>query len=433
MKRRSLVSLTLAIAGAAALGIAAAVPASAAAPSASSPDTSGIYTVHPIVQKATLSASAVKPGLTPAGCLAQNGGIVACQTPDSIRSAYDIPATINGVPAGTGQTIVIVDAFGSPTVQSDLATFSQTFGLPAPNLTVYYPGGKPTWNGRGTQTGWAEETSLDVQWAHAVAPGAKIALVIAANDHGASLDNAVKFAVDNHLGNVMSMSYGEADYLISSPHANNGQTRQAQKSFVNGVAQNMSIFASSGDAGSDNGAGYANFGFPASDPNVTAVGGTNLWAGSGLNQPHDTVWGDYANCPLGCAFGVVGETGGAQSLFLPKAGSDVAYNASVYTGVLTYLGFLGGDSNGLYYFGGTSAGSPQWAALTADAIQAVGHPIGNVRQYAASWASKGLLFDVTSGSNATPTFSGGYSGTGGWDRPTGWGTPDVGGIIASLK
>jgi len=433
MKPRSIVSVTLATAGAVALAVAASTGASAATPSAASPNTSGVYTVHPITEKATLSASAITPSLTPSECLAQTGGAVACQTPQSIRAAYDIPATINGAPAGTGQTIVIVDAFGSPTVQSDIAAFSQYFGLPAAHLTVYYPGGKPTWNGRGTQTGWAEETSLDVQWAHAVAPGAKIALVVAANDYGASIDNAVKYAVDNHLGNVLSMSYGESDYLIASPHANNGQTTQAQKSFAKGAAQNMSFFASSGDDGSDNGAGYPNFGFPASDPNVTAVGGTNVWAGSGLNKPHDTVWGDYANCPLTCAFGVVGETGGAPSLFLPKGGSDVAYNASVYTGVLTYLGFLGGADNGFYYFGGTSAGSPQWAALTADAVQAVGHPIGNIRHLAAGWAAQGLLFDVTEGSNTTPTFTGGYSATAAWDRPTGWGTPDVGRIIASLK
>ena len=429
MKRTSLVSLALAIAGTAALAIGAGAPATAA----TAPDTSGIYTVHPIVEKAALATSALTPSFTPADCLAQTGGRVACQTPETIRAAYDIPATIGGVPAGTGQTVVIVDAFGSPTVASDLATFSQTFGLPAPHLTVYYPGGKPTWNGRGTQTGWAEETSLDVQWAHAVAPGANIALVIAANDHGASIDNAVRYAVDNRLGNVLSMSYGEADYLIASPHANNGQTTQAQKSFAKAAAAGMSLFASSGDDGSDNGAGYPNFGFPASDPNVTAVGGTNVWAGSGLNAPHDTVWGDYADCPLTCAFGVVGETGGAPSLFLPKGGSDVAYNASVYTGVLTYLGFLGGDANGFYYFGGTSAGSPQWAALTADAIQAVGHTVGNVSHYAQGWAASGILFDVTQGSNATLTYTGGYSATAGWDRPTGWGTPDVGRIIAALK
>ena len=72
---------------------------------------------------------------------------------------------MNDVPAGTGQTIVIVDAFGSPTVQSDLETFSTQFGLPAPKLNVIYPAGKPAWQGTANQVGWAQETSLDVQWA----------------------------------------------------------------------------------------------------------------------------------------------------------------------------------------------------------------------------------------------------------------------------
>lgn len=429
MKHRSLVTLTLAAAGATALAVSGTAPALAA----SSPQTGGVYSVHPIVVKAGLPEVAVGPTLTPEQCLAQNNGRDACQTPQSIRAAYDIPATIDGVPAGTGQTIVIIDAFGSPTVQSDLATFSQTFGLPAADLSVIYPGGKPTWTGKGTQLDWAQETSLDVQWAHAVAPGAKIDLVVAANDHGATIDNAEQYVADQKLGNVLSMSYGEADNLISSPTANNGQTSQARKAFAQAAAEGISLFASSGDAGSDNGAGFANYSYPASDPNVTSVGGTDLWVGSGLDQPRETVWGDYATCPLTCAFGVTGETGGAQSLFDTKAGSDVSYNAGVYTGVLTYLGFMGGANNGFYYFGGTSAGSPQWAALTADTIQAVGHPVGKVASYAAGWAASGVLHDVTVGSNTTATFGGGYSATAGWDQPTGWGTPDVGRIIAALQ
>ncbi len=390
------------------------------------------YTVRPVAVKANLNGSAATPALTPSSCLQQTAGTVACQTPQSIRAAYDIPDTINGVPAGTGQTIVIVDAFGSPTAQQDLDVFSTNFGLPKTTLNVIYPDGKPTWNGRGTQTGWAEETSLDVQWAHAVAPGATIDLVVAANDHGASLDNAVRYAVDKHLGNVLSMSYGATENLINGG-ANNAQQSQAHQSFVAAAAKQMSVFASSGDNGSDNNAGFENFNYPASDPLVTAVGGTNLWAASGVQQPRETVWGDYANCPTNCNYGPIGATGGAPSLITAKKGSDVSYNASVYTGVLTYLGFLGGDNNGLYFMGGTSAGSPQWAALTADANQAVGHPVGNVTQYAKGWAASGALYDVTSGSNSTATFAGGYSAGAGWDAPTGWGTPNVGEIIASLK
>lgn len=305
---------------------------------------------------------------------------VACEdrcSPDHIRES-NVPDTINGQPAGTGQTIVIVDAFGSPTAAADLATLSTAFGLPRANLSIYYPGGTPTWNGRGTQTGWAQETSLDIQWAHAVAPGAQIALVVAANDHGASLDNAVRYAVDNKLGNVLSMSYGASENLIKG---NNAQQSQVHKTFAKAAQQERSVFASSGDSGSDNGAGYENFALPAADPLVTAVGGTNLYAGSGVtNVPRETVWGDFANCPLGCTIGKIGATGGAPSLLTAKQGSDVAYNASVYTGVLTYLGFMGAGNDGFYFMGGTSAGSPQWAGIAADLDQATSSKIGSIKQ-----------------------------------------------------
>lgn len=424
MKRMSYAKLALATAAAAGLTVSA-LPAYAA-----SPDGSFTYRVKPIVVKSHFGNTPAALPTGPSDCLAATGGEFACQTPQSIRAAYNIPGTINGAPAGTGQTIVIVDAFGSPTAASDLATFSTAFGLPQADLSIHYPGGKPTWNGRGTQLGWAQETSLDIQWAHAVAPGAKIALVVAANDHGTSLDNAVRYAVDNKLGNVLSMSYGEPENLI---HGNSAQQSQAHKTFVKAAAQGMSVFASSADAGSDNGAGYENFSLPAADPLVTAVGGTNLFAGSGLPEPQETVWGDFANCPTNCADGPFGATGGAPSLLTDKQGSDVAYNGSVYTGVLTYLGMMGGDANGFYFFGGTSAGSPQWAGIAADIDHATGSKLGSVNNYAQSWAGSGLLYDVTEGSNSTPTFSGGYSATTGWDAPTGWGTPDVGSIIASLS
>lgn len=425
MKHSSLARIVLAAAGALGLIAAAAGPATAA----TSPSSGLVYSVHPIMQRAHFSHVAALPQ-NPADCLAATGGEFACQTPDSIRAAYDIPATIGGMPAGTGQTIVILDAYGSPTVRSDLANFSAAFGLPAATLNVYYPVGMPTWTGSRTQVNWAAETSLDVQWAHAVAPGATIDLVVSATPYGDNLNAAEQWAVSHHLGNVMSMSFGVPENTI---HGNNGQLAQAHSVYVTAAAQHMSVFASSGDSGSDNGAGFANFSFPASDPLVTAVGGTNLWVGSGLNEPRETVWGDFTNCPTTCGDGPFGATGGAPSLISSKGGSDVAYNASVYTGVLTYLGFLGAANDGFYFFGGTSAGSPQWAALTADVIQAVGHPVGGVNQYLAGWAANGQLNDVTVGSNDTPTFMGGFSASGGWDRPTGYGTPDAGAIITALS
>jgi len=402
----------------------------ASAASTSSSSTGDItFTVHPPKLKSALPASRITPSLQPADCLARTNGAVACQDPASIRAAYNIPATVKGVPAGTGQTIVIVDAFGSPTALSDLQTFSKQFGLPAPKLDTYYPDGKPTYHGTANQVGWAEETSLDLQWAHAVAPGARIALVVAATNYGSSLNNAVHYAVTHRLGNVLSMSYGVSEAAIKG---NNAQIIQEQKIFAEARSAGMTLFASSGDDGSDNLLGTPNFSFPAADNNVTAVGGTNLYVNSGITtEPRETVWGDYATCPLTCKYGPIGATGGAPSLFTGKQGSDVAYNASVYTGVLTYLGFLGGDANGFYYFGGTSASSPQWAAVTAILDQARGSSLGYIRDRIPGWASSGALYDVQKGSNSTPTYKGGFSATGGHDLPTGYGTPNVGKLITA--
>src|SRR5438309_5306931 len=102
-----------------------------------------------------------------------------CYTPDQMAAAYGVDALHAAGITGKGQTIVIVDSYGSPTALQDLQFFSSTFGLPQPDLTDIYPDGTPPFNNsvNGSQVGWAFETSLDLQWAHAVAPGAKIVLI----------------------------------------------------------------------------------------------------------------------------------------------------------------------------------------------------------------------------------------------------------------
>ena len=302
-------------------------------------------------------------------------------------------------------------------------------GLPKATLDVLYPVGRPTWHGSQEELLWAEETSLDVQWAHAVAPGATIDLVVAPTAAGAPLDLAQRYAVDHRLGNVMSLSFGDPEASING---NSTQAAQAHKIYADARAAGITVFASSGDSGSDNGAGYGNFAFPAADPLVTAVGGTTLYTGSGLDRPRETVWGDYANCPLTCGAGPLGATGGAPSVLGGKSGSDVSYDASVYTGMLTYIGFLAPSADGFYFMGGTSAGAPQWAAITAVLNQALGRPLGYLRDQLASWAAAGALTDVTVGSNATPSYPGGYSAGVGEDLPTGYGSPDVGRLLQVL-
>jgi subtilase family serine protease len=362
-----------------------------------------------------------------------------------MHTAYNIPTGLDG----TGQTIVIVDAYGSPTVRQDLQTFDAIFGLPDPVLNIIYPGGSPVYNPlqNHNEQSWASETSLDVQWAHAIAPGATIDLVIAANNGGNVLNNAVRYAIDHRLGSVISLSWGAAEGAIRGG-GNNTQVMQAHQNFLAAKAANITVFASSGDWGAGNLYSFTNALYPASDPLVTAVGGTNLFMDDSGTYQSEDVWNDSdpSLCPFGCAFGIFGATGGAPSKLFSapafqqalsgnakRSTSDVSYNASVYTAVMVYLGFLGNNS-GLYFFGGTSEGSPQWAAITALANQAAGHALGylNPAFYAiASGNAYGNNFhDVTVGQNALsgPGFSAGTA----YDYPTGIGSPNVANLISTL-
>lgn len=384
---------------------------------------------------------------TPSQCVAAFG--LACYTPQLMRAAYNVPAAWTGL----GQTIIIVDAYGSPTVREDLETFSQIFGLPAPNLEIVYPGGAPSFNPRQhhDEAGWAFETSLDVQWAHAIAPDAKIVLVVAANNAGDVLNNAQKYAVDHQLGQVMSLSFGSDEAAIKGQGtANNVQISQAHDVYMAAKAAHITVFASSGDGGASDGYPVTNASFPASDPLVTSVGGTNLFITDTGAYLGETVWNDAdpSLCPFGCTNGVFGATGGAQSTRFPtpvfqqpigsavRLTSDVAYNGSVYTAVLVYIGFLDSSQNGLYFVGGTSAGAPQWAAITAIVNQANGASQGylNPALYAiagnpAKYAQ--AFHDVTIGNNAF--FGPGFAARPGYDLPTGLGSPNVAGLIAALK
>jgi subtilase family serine protease len=423
---------------AAAIGVAAITmglgipPASAAAA-----DGTIVYQVHPIV-KLAYATSGPRQLPAPSACVAAFG--LACYGPQDFRTAYDIPAADQGA----GQTIVIVDAFGSPTIQSDLAVYDAEFNLPPAQLNIYYPTGtvtNPLKN--AVQESWAEETSLDVEQAHGLAPAATIDLVVAQNDRGNTLNLAEGFAVNNHLGNVMSMSFGAPENLI---HGNNSQQLQASKVYSAAVSQGMSVFASSGDSGASAGTSTTTSSFPASDPNVTSVGGTNLFLNDDGTYNSETTWNDAVDCPFGCTQGEFGATGGAPSIlfsapsyqsgvtgYAARTTSDVSFNASVYTATMIYLGFLGANS-GLYFFGGTSEGSPSWAAITAIADSAIGHPLGELNPllykiYGTS-AYANDFHDITVGNN---DFNGpGYPARTGYDIPTGLGTPNVADLINSL-
>lgn len=379
--------------------------------------------------------------------------------PSAIRSAYNFPTALTG----KGQTIVIVDAFGSPTIRSDLKTFDSAFNIPAPpSFTILCsPSGCPAFNidsstQSANQQGWSIETSLDVEYVHAMAPGANIVLAVASTSYGNAIDATEAKAIELYPGSVMSQSFGIPEYLVSG---NDGQFLQAQRDFQLAKAAGITVLASAGDAGATNGASFANADFPASDPLVTAVGGTeglpyplglcvyrrkNDSCGYGSEQ----VWNE--NQP---AIGVVAASGGAPSLFFPepswqaeagidlatRATPDVAYNAAVNGGVLVYWSAVPGAA-GFYFVGGTSAGAPQWAAIFAianelSAGKGLG-PIGFVNPTLYRLAQTGAyskdFHDITEGDNRLAGTPVGFTAHTGWDDASGWGTPNVANLVRDL-
>jgi subtilase family serine protease len=176
---------------------------------------------------------------------------IVCYGPDAIRKAYGLDGIIASGIDGTDQTIVIVDAYGSPTLEADVQAFSTLFGLPAANVTqIRMPGSTPFDPTDSNQLGWAEETSLDVQWAHAIAPGANIVLVAAATNNDDDMLAAQEYAINQKLGSILSESFGESELALQQL----GPAGQAifdanEKSYKTAVAHQISVLVSAGDDG----------------------------------------------------------------------------------------------------------------------------------------------------------------------------------------
>ena len=167
------------------------------------------------------------------------------------------------------------------------------------------------------------------------------------------LNNAQQYAIDHHLGNVMSLSFGIPEGDLNGNNGNNGQQNQAHQGYLAAKAAGITVLASAGDSGANNGLSFLNALYPASDPLVTGVGGTNLFLADNGTYEGETVWNDSdpTLCPFGCTAGIFGATGGAPSLLYPgRTTADVGYNASVYTGVLTFISFPG-TASGLLLHG----------------------------------------------------------------------------------
>jgi subtilase family serine protease len=301
-------------------------------------------------------------------------------SPATIKDVYNFTTSPT---AGAGKTIAIVDAYDDPSAESDLAVFSSQYGLPACTTSngcfqkVDQTGGTRY---PRTNAGWALEISLDVQWAHAIAPGAKILLVEASTNSFTNLLAAEDYAKTH--AQYVSNSWGASEFSGESSH----DSHFAQSG--------VSFFVSAGDAGLP--AEY-----PSASPNVISVGGTTLHF-SGSIFTGETGWSNggggcsaYENATSAqSAFGEYGQAGCAGK----RATPDVSLDADPASGVSVYDSVRYQGRQGWFTVGGTSASSPMWAARSAVAGTAV--------DAATVYGSTITFRDITQGNNGAPCLLG---------------------------
>ncbi|HVS71512.1 MAG TPA: proprotein convertase P-domain-containing protein [Phycisphaerae bacterium] len=359
---------------------------------------------HPIAVDASPAA-----GSSPAG---------NALTPAQVRHAYGIDQVFFGsiVGDGTGQTIAIIDAYDYPTAQSDLHAFDQQFGLPDPpslkvvaqdgssNLPPVDPVGPASATGQST---WEEEEALDLQWAHAIAPGASLILVEADNSSFTNLvQAAVVWAKTQPQVTAISMSFGASEFsgegtldsIFTTPAGHSGIT----------------FLASTGDNGSPGG-------YPAYSPNVLSVGGTTLNV-SGTSYVSETAWS-------GSGGGVSSQESlpsFQSSIHVSTAGRntpDVSMLADPNTGVAVYDSYDFGADTPWITVGGTSLATPMWAGIISIVNQGraqagIGSLDGPTQTVPMIYSLPSTDFhDITSGSN------GAFSAKTGYDLVTGRGSP----------
>ncbi len=395
-------------------------------------------------------APAGSPAPAPGGATPAPGGGL---TPAQIQTAYNLGPLLRDGIDGKGQTIVIVDPFGSPTIAHDLAVFDTQFGLPAPpSLRVIQPAAVPRYRPTGGRTGAAAETTLDVEWAHVMAPGANILLVETpvAEVEGRSgfpqIVTAEEYVIRHHLGGVISQSFGATEATFRSAAALT-QLRGAYQLAAE-PAYRVTVLAASGDTGAA-GQTYSTrgvfptpqVGWPASDPLVTAVGGTQLglapdgtrlgpdvaWTGSGGGRSIVFARPSYQD-------GVAGVVGRARGI------PDISMDASCDSSVAVYGSFTAGPPVWSSECG-TSLATPLFAGVVALAGQEAGHPLGaiNPALYRMAASHDPGIVDIRQGNNSFRFASGGttrvvrgFAAGPGYDLVTGLGTVDAAQFVPEL-
>ncbi len=336
--------------------------------------------------------------------------------PSNIYDAYDINYVHNEGYCGNNVTIVIVDAYGDPSIRYDASVFDNLTNTPTINLTIDYPEGIPT----KTNSGWATETAVDVEMSHAIAPAAKIKLLVTPGS-GNTLIDGVSYAISHNLGNIISLSWGSPESEVS-----NGELSTLNKLYRQAAEENITVLGASGDQGAYDGTSSLTTNFPASDPYVLGVGGTTLTYSNGKYT--QTAWGSVIN-------GKEEGSGGGFSHYFKRpyyqdpydySGNyygvpEVSLDANPNTGVLVVV------SGETYKLGGTSIATPMWAGIIAimdnyfhrslGFINPLFYQISRTKYYTSAFTQ------ITSGNNDY------YYATPGWNAVTGLGTPLVSNLI----
>jgi subtilase family serine protease len=464
----------LALSAAALLGLSAGSSARAS---------SGLPAAVPAIADYQLLSGSITPP-SEAACFAIGR---RCFTATAMQNSYNLPPLYAAGNAGQGMTIAIIDSFGNPNMASDLANFDTQMGLPhmcgepsaacgsgVPTFTHVYWNGQTqvksppsTSNGTGLQErdGWVVETALDVEWAHAMAPEANILNVTTnpAETQGVqglpAMMNAEQYIVDHHQATVITQSFGTTEENFNGTQA----LLNLRHAFISAAANGVTVLASTGDFGTANPGTtpiknpatipFPTVGWPASDPLVTAVGGTYLCTNPVTGTSVDST-DPPTNCQANPGVREIGwiDSGGGFSHIFAKPGyqnslpagstpigamrgiPDVGFQASSRTGPLVYA--TGAGAGGWFIVGGTSCSSPQFAGLVAIADQIAGHGLGLINPTLynlAAGSSYGTYFyDVTTGNNQADPAVPGFPATTGWDPVTGLGTPNAATLVPAL-
>jgi subtilase family serine protease len=440
---------------------------------------------------------------TTAQCEADYG--TACYQAFQLQRAYNLAPLFSKGIEGQGETIVIVDAFGSPSIASDLQTFDSAMGLPnPPSFRVITPEGKITTSPTNCTSsyspypapdlcsdyyGWTDETSLDVEWSHVMAPKANILLVEtpASETEGIygmpQIVAAENYVIDHHLGDVITQSFGATEQTFTSP----SQIYSLRSAYVNAAQHGVTVLAASGDQGATDyycspSSSCANpndiiccestraIDWPSSDPLVTAVGGTELKLNDeGYRTAPDSVWNDLTS-----TFGIPGPVytyasggGGHSTVFSRPAFQDgvagvvgdsrgtpdIAMSAAC-NGAVDFYDTTDPSTAGWGIICGTSEASPLFSGIVALADQVAGHSLGylNPALYAMaqSRGNNGIV-PISQGTN-TYTFClaadiesngacasssdlvtvRGFNANGSYNDATGWGTVNAASFVPAL-